>query len=139
MRIIGLDIGSKRIGVAVSDALCVIAQPLTTVLRSTFEDEIKIIKKYIEDYDVDKVVVGVPYSLSGEIGPQGKLTLDYIEKLQSELQIPVIECDERFTTYIAKKTLILANMRRAERKKVIDKVSAVLILQSYLDSSRENR
>ncbi len=133
MRMISLDIGSKRIGVAVSDALCIIAQPLTTILRSTFEDEIETVKKYVEDYDVDKIVVGVPYSLNGAIGPQGKLTLDYIEKLRDGLQAPIVEWDERFTTSIAEKALKSANLSRAKRKKMIDKVSATLILQSYLE------
>ena len=133
MRMISLDIGSKRIGVAVSDALCIIAQPLTTILRSTFEDEIETVKKYVEDYDVDKIVVGVPYSLNGAIGPHVKLTLYYIQKLRYGQQAPIVEWYERFTTSIAEKALKSANLSRAKRKKMIDKVSATLILQSYLE------
>jgi len=137
MRKVGLDIGLKRIGVALSDPLFISAQPLITIIRSNFKDEVKAIKEIIKEHDVEEVIVGVPYSLNGTLGPQGKLTLDYIAKLRNELKIPVTEWDERFTTSLAEKPLLLAKLNRDERKKVIDKVAAAIILQSYLENLRE--
>ncbi|HDP69358.1 MAG TPA: Holliday junction resolvase RuvX [Actinobacteria bacterium] len=134
MRKIGLDVGSRRTGVALSDALCVTAQPFTTIYRSNFDDEVKTLRKLIEDHNVNEVIVGIPYSLNGTVGPQAQLVIDYIAKLRDNLNIPVLEWDERLTTVLAERSLASANLSHNKKKKLVDKVAAALILQSYLDS-----
>ncbi|MFC1510881.1 Holliday junction resolvase RuvX [Candidatus Margulisiibacteriota bacterium] len=130
-RILGLDYGEKRIGVAVSDLLGLTAQPLMVI--SDISELEPILKRYEQ---VDKIIVGLPKRLSGEIGPAGQKVLAFMEQLKSKLALPVEIWDERLTTAAAEKTLISAGLSRQKRKKVIDKSAAALILQSYLDSKR---
>jgi putative Holliday junction resolvase len=131
MRKMGLDVGDKRIGVAVSDGLGLTAQGIQTIDR---EGSITKLKKIIEEYDVDSIVVGIPRMLNGTIGIQGEKVLEFVDELKDSLEVPVSGWDERFSTLSAEKTLIEARMRRIKRKGLRDKISAVLILQNYLDS-----
>lgn len=128
----GLDVGEKRIGVAVSDPLGYTAQGISVIKRENIED----LKKIVSDYGIEKIVVGLPKNMDGSIGKQGKKALAFIEDLKREIDLPVLTWDERLTTKEAEGVLLRADLSRAKRKKVIDKLAAVLILQSYLDSQR---
>jgi putative Holliday junction resolvase len=134
MRILGLDVGDVRIGVAVSDPLEVIAQPLTSVKRISVSKDVESIKRLAEENETGKIVVGIPKTLDDEVGIQAQKVLDFVESLRKALEIPIVLWDERLTTVEAERALIEADMSRRKRKKVVDKVAAVLILQGYLDS-----
>lgn len=132
MRIMGLDVGEKRIGVAVSDSLGYIAQGISVIKRENTEE----LKKIVSDYDIEKIVVGLPKNMDGSIGEQAKKALAFIEDLKREIDLPVLAWDERLTTKEAEGVLLKADLSRAKRKKVIDKLAAALILQGYLDSQK---
>jgi putative Holliday junction resolvase len=134
MRILGLDIGDVRIGVAISDPLRIIAQGMQFVKRTSIKDDVEAIKRIMDDNEVSEIVVGLPKTLNGEIGVQAQKVLDFVEILRAAIKVPILLYDERLTTVAANKTLIEANMSRKKRKKVVDKISAVFILQGYLDS-----
>jgi putative Holliday junction resolvase len=134
MRILGLDVGDVRIGVAVSDPLGVIAQPLASVRRISVSKDVEFIKHLAEENEAGKIVVGIPKTLDDEVGIQAQKVLDFADSLGKALEIPIVLWDERLTTAEAERALIEADMSRRKRKKVIDKVAAVLILQGYLDS-----
>ena len=134
MRILGLDIGSKTIGVAVSDELCLIAQGVTTLKRKGLDHDISEIRKLIEEREVTKIVIGLPKNMNNTLGPSAEMVLSFIEEFNEHSAIPVITWDERLSTVAAEKVLLEADMSRKKRKQVIDKVAAQLILQGYLDS-----
>lgn len=134
MRIMGLDVGDKRIGVAVSDGLGLTAQGIDTISR---EGCIDALEKIIEEYEVDSVVVGVPRMLDGSVGIQGEKVLRFVEELRSAIPLTVTLWDERLSTVAAERVLLEANLRRDKRKSLRDKVSAILILQNYLDSRKK--
>jgi len=134
LRILGLDIGSKRIGIAVSDELGLTAQGIETLICRTPEKDIDHIVELSEQYGVQEIVVGMPYNMSGTEGPQVHRVRAFVEEIQQRIDIPVREWDERLSTAAAERTLLEADMSRAKRRKVIDKVAAVIILQGYLDS-----
>jgi len=132
-RIIALDVGERRIGVAVSDPLGYTAQGLETILRKSPRHDLDAITGYLIQYDTRRLLVGMPRSLSGELGPQAEKTQAFIDTLRDEgLRVDV--WDERLTTASARRTLIEGGVRRADRKQVIDKLAACAILQSFLDS-----
>lgn len=133
MRILGLDVGDKKIGVAVSDELGFTAQGIGVIRRRELKHDINKILQLIEEYNVDCVVVGLPKNMNGTIGPQGESVKMFTEKIRASAHIEFIYWDERLTTVAAEKVLIDADMSRAKRKSVIDKIAAVLILQNYLD------
>lgn len=137
MRILGLDIGDKRIGIAISDELGHTAQGLMALERSTEGADIDRIKEIMADYSADKVVVGLPLRMDGTVGIQAQKVKGFAERLRAEVSQPVVYWDERLTTATARKALISGEMRRSARRRVIDKVAASLILQSYLDSLRK--
>ena len=134
MRILGLDVGSKTIGVAVSDELNLIAQGVTTLKRKGLRLDIKDLLRMIEEFKVEKVVVGLPKNMNGSLGPSAKMVLSLIEELKKVVDLPIITWDERLSTVAAQKALLEADVSRKKRKQVIDKVAALLILQGYLDS-----
>lgn len=135
MKIIGLDVGSKTIGVAVSDALGLTAQGLTTI--SWNEQNIvsadKELKDIIKEHDIGKAVIGLPKNMNGTIGERGEASQIYAAHIEEVHQIPSVLWDERLTTIAAERVLLEADMSRKKRKKVIDKMAAVMILQGYLD------
>lgn len=135
MRILGLDIGEKIIGAAISDPLQTIAQGIESIKRISIKEDIENIKRLINDYEVEKLVIGLPKMMNGTIGIQAQKVINFVQQLENELDIPIIMTDERLTTVIADKALIEGNMRRRKRKQTIDKVAATLILQGYLDSN----
>jgi putative Holliday junction resolvase len=134
MRILGLDVGSKTIGVAVSDELNLIAQGVTTLKRQGLRLDIKDLLRMIEELKVEKVVVGLPKNMNGSLGPSAKMVLSLVEELKKFVDLPIITWDERLSTVAAQKALLEADVSRKKRKQVIDKVAALLILQGYLDS-----
>ena len=133
MRRIGLDVGDKRIGVAVSDALGLTAQGINTIDR---KGSIEALKKIIAEYEVDSIIVGIPKMLNGTIGIQGEKVIEFVNELKKAISLPVTLWDERLSTLAAERALLEANVRRKKRKSLRDKVSAILILQNYLDSIR---
>jgi putative Holliday junction resolvase len=134
VRILGLDIGDILIGVAVSDPSRIIAQGLDSIRRVSLKKDVETIKNLINEYETDKVVAGLPKTLSGEIGIQAQKVLAFIESLQKAVDVPIVTWDERLTTVSVNKMLIKADVSRKKRKQVADKLSAILILQGYLDS-----
>ena len=132
-RIMGLDVGDKTIGVAISDPLLLTAQGLKTIKRESNKKDMKQIEDIIKEYDVNKIVVGFPKNMNNTIGPQGEKVLNFVEKLKNRFNIEIVLEDERLTTMAAERTLIEGDVSRKNRKKVIDKVAATYILQTYLD------
>ena len=135
-RIMGLDYGSKTIGVAVSDLLGMTAQGVETInINEKVKDfKIKRIKEIVNEYNIGKIVVGLPKNMDNSIGFRGEATLYFVEVLKKKIKsVEVILQDERLTTMGAERVLLEANVSRKKRKDVIDKMAAVLILQTYLD------
>ena len=135
-RIMGLDYGSKTIGVAVSDLLGMTAQGVETInINEQVKDfKIKRIKELVNEYNIGKIVVGLPKNMDHSIGFRGEATLYFVEVLKKKIKsVEVILQDERLTTMGAERVLLEANVSRKKRKDVIDKMAAVLILQTYLD------
>lgn len=137
-RILGLDIGDKRIGIAVSDLLGMMAQPLYTLTRKSTKDAINEIAEIIQKEDIKRVVVGLPKNMDSTEGIQAKRTRDFsqllLEKTNSNIEI--IYCDERLTSKMAKQSLSHMKLAKAKEKKLIDTAAAVHILQGYLDSKK---
>ena len=134
MRILGLDIGDRTIGVAISDPLLITAQGITTIRRKGIENDIEELKKICEEYSVDKIVSGLPKNMNGTIGPQGEKVLEFCEIIKSNISLPIIMWDERLTTVSANRAMLEADISRKKRKKIVDKVASTYILQGYLDS-----
>jgi len=134
-RILGLDVGDKTIGVAVSDLLGITAQGITTIRRESNKQSYEDVKKYIDEYDITKVVVGLPKNMDGTLGGQSEKVVKFATKLKNKYDVEIIYIDERLTTVSAERILIEGDVSRANRKKVIDKVAATYILQFYLDSN----
>ncbi|WP_200411351.1 Holliday junction resolvase RuvX [Virgibacillus salexigens] len=135
MKLLGLDVGSKTIGVAVSDALGWTAQGITTLKWN--EEEItsadKEIKALIDEHQIGKAIIGLPKNMNGTIGERGEMSIAYAEHVKNMHGIETELWDERLTTMAAERVLLEADMSRKKRKKVIDKMAAVMILQGYLD------
>lgn len=137
MRILGLDFGSKTTGVAVSDPMGWTAQGLE-IIRRQEEEHLKATLKRIEEickeYKVEKIVLGLPKNMNNTLGERGEKTLLFKEKLEARLHLPVEMWDERLSTVAAESVLLEADVSRAKRKNVIDKLAATIILQNYLDA-----
>ncbi len=135
-RIMGLDVGDKTIGVAVSDIMGITAQGVKTVKRVGKKKDIEELKAIIAERQVNKIVSGLPKNMNGTLGPQGEKVIKFCELLQEATGIKVEYWDERLSTVAAERTLIEGNVRRENRKSVIDMVAASIILQGYLDRQR---
>ena len=137
MRIMGLDYGSKTVGVAISDALGITAQGIETIERkeeNKLRQTLASIEALVKEYEVEKIVLGFPKNMNNTIGERAEKSLELKEKLERRTGLPVIMWDERLTTVEAERTLIESKVRRENRKKYVDKIAAVFILQGYLDS-----
>ncbi len=136
MRIMGLDVGSKTVGVAVSDALGWTAQGIETVKIDEANGEFGIdrIAELVKEYAITEFVVGFPKNMNNTVGPRGEASENYKKLLEETFSLPVTLWDERLTTMAAERMLIEADVSRKKRKQVIDKMAAVMILQGYLDS-----
>lgn len=134
MRILGLDIGEKKIGVAMSDELGFTAQGIGVILRQGLKQDLNQVAALAEKYSVGKIVLGLPKNMNGTLGPQGELVKKFGEALKRSLKkVEISYWDERLTTVEAERVLIHGDMSRKKRRCIIDKVAAVLILQSYLN------
>lgn len=136
MRILGLDVGDRRIGVALSDPLGLTAQPVTTVERRDATADLAAIEALVERHHVELVVVGLPLTMRGEQGPQAKKVVAFTERLRRRLAIPVHLLDERLTTMQGARSLLETGTSRRKRRQVIDQVAAQLILQQFLETHR---
>ena len=135
-RIMGLDVGDKTIGVAVSDLMGLTAQGVKTIKRVGKKKDIEALKEIIKERQVNKIFSGLPKNMNGTLGPQGEKVIKFCELLEEETGIKIEYWDERLSTVAAERTLIQGNVRRENRKGVIDMVAAVIILQGYLDRQR---
>lgn len=139
-RVLALDVGEKRIGVAVSDALNITAQGLETIERKDTEGVLNRIGSLVKEYDIAKIIIGMPFNMDGREGFSAKLTREFISLLKKEIPISVETIDERLTTAQGERMLLEADVSRKKRKRSIDRIAAQLILQLYLDSHvQENR
>lgn len=139
MRIMGLDYGSKTIGVAVSDPMGLTAQGLEIIRReeeNKLRKSLRRIEELVREYQVEEIVLGFPKNMNNTIGPKGKLSLQFKERLEKVLSIPVYLQDERLSTKSATDMLIYADVSRKNRKRVVDSVAATIILQTYLDKEK---
>lgn len=135
MRIIALDVGDKTIGIAVSDELCITAQGVEVIRRTTLDKDISRLAELVEQYNIETFLIGLPKNMNGTIGPRGELVQKFAEELGERFSTKkIVLWDERLSTVAAEKALIAADVTRAKRRKVIDKMAAVFILQGYLDS-----
>ena len=134
LRILGIDYGNKRVGIAVSDAMGWTAQPLATLKMHGHKELLEEIKVYIDKYDAEKIIVGMPYNMDGSMGKRAEITQAFINFLKKNLDIEIEIQDERLTSSQAENILLEADVSREGRKEVIDKLAAALILQTYLDA-----
>ena len=131
-RIMALDVGDARIGIAVSDPLKIVANPLSTLLKKKTDEDFEEIARIAKEHEAELIVCGLPRSMNNEENPQTQKTRDFVEKLKNYVSIPIKFFDERLTTVSAERALIEGGVRRENRKNVIDKVAATMILQNYL-------
>lgn len=134
MRILGLDVGTKRIGVALSDELLITAQGIQTIYRVEPAKDLEEIAKLVKENSVSEVVVGLPLSMDGSYSAKTKEVMEFADSLSKAVNVPIKTWDERLTTVVAEKALLEADISRAKRKKLADKLAAQVILQGYLDS-----
>ncbi|MBI5827479.1 MAG: Holliday junction resolvase RuvX [Deltaproteobacteria bacterium] len=136
MRFLGLDLGKKTIGVAISDETGLTAQPFAAIKKASLAKDLDAIAALIEQYSVKHIVAGMPVNMNGTIGPRGEEAQRFIESLREKTGLPVTAWDERLSTVAVERVLIDGDVSRARRKEVVDKLAAAYILQGYLDSRR---
>ena len=138
MKYLGLDLGSRTLGVAISDITGTIATSYTVIRHQEEYDRLlSEVEKIVKEENISKIILGFPKNMNNTIGPKGELSLEFKEKLEKKLNIEVFLQDERLTTRQAESVLIKNNTRREKRKKVIDKLAATIILQSFLDKEKK--
>ncbi|HOJ70504.1 MAG TPA: Holliday junction resolvase RuvX [Syntrophorhabdaceae bacterium] len=136
MRILCLDVGDKKIGMSLSDPTMSIAQGLKVYRRVSLKEDIKELKKVMDEYDVSELVVGLPKDLNGSIGKRAQGVIDFVDAIKTNTSIPVVLWDERFSTNEAHRVFDMASVRHMKRKPLIDMMAAQIILQGYLDAKR---
>lgn len=138
MRIVGLDLGNRTLGIAMSDTLGLIAQGLETLRfeEGNFQIALDYLKQFVDNNKVDLIVLGLPKNMDGSIGFQGQVVQEFQANLQKMIAIPIQLWDERLTTKMATQVLLQADVSRKKRKEHVDKIAATVILQSYLDSRK---
>ena len=136
MRLLGLDIGDRTIGVAVSDLMGWTAQGITTIRRKSLEYDLNELKKIIDEYGVEAFVLGLPLNMDGSSGKAVEKIKDFADELTKSFGLPIYYQDERLSTVSAHRSLIEGDISRKGRKKVVDKLAAVFILQTYIDNPR---
>ena len=134
MRILAIDHGTKRIGIAVSDELKMIAQPLEFIPAEPFAGFLARLKELLRDKEVELILVGLPRNMNGSYGPAALRTQDFVAALKGAVTVPIKTWDERLTSVQANRLLIQGGVRRKQRKENVDKMAAAILLQSYLDS-----
>jgi putative Holliday junction resolvase len=138
-RILALDPGTKRVGVALSDELGWTAQPLETFERRSVQADVQHIQELVKRHEVREVVIGLPIRLDGTMGPEAKTVQQLARRLEAQLSVPVVTWDERLTSRSAEQMLIEANVSRKKRRGAVDRVAAAILLQSYLQHTGANR
>jgi putative Holliday junction resolvase len=136
MRYLGLDVGDRRIGVALSDETGTLATGLPTLRRVGPRKDVRAVAELIRRHEAGEVVVGLPRRLDGGLGPQAQKVLAFMEDLRPSAKVPLVPWDERFTSAMAEQALMEGDVSRRDRKDLVDKVAAILILQNYLDSRK---
>jgi len=139
MRILGLDVGTKRIGVSLSDGLLITAQGLDTVYRQDLKSDLEVICNIVRTNDVTEIVAGLPLNMNGTYSLKTKEVVAFIDRLAEVAGVPVKTWDERLTTVQAERALLEADISRAKRRRAVDKLAAQMILQSYLDSRKKGQ
>ncbi len=134
MRVLALDHGAKRIGVAISDELKTIAQPLEFIPAEPFEAFLARLTELVGQHEIELLLVGMPRNMNGSYGPAALKAQEFVARLKQALALPIRTWDERLTTVQANRLLIEGGVRRAKRKEKVDKMAAAILLQSYLDS-----
>jgi len=135
-RYLGLDVGTKRIGISISDPLAIIAQPLKTISRSPEQQSIAEIEKLCKEYDVAAIIIGLPKNMNGSLGSQAQDVIKFTKKIEEKIKTTTIFEDERLTSVAAEQMLIEQNIKPSRNKPLIDMAAAAIILQSYLDRRR---
>ena len=135
MRILALDHGTRRIGVAVSDEMKLIAQPLEYILAEPFAAFLVRLKEILREKEIELIIVGMPRNMDGSYGPAALKVQEFVAALNSAITVPIKTLDERLTTVQAQKFLIQGNVRRDKRKEKVDQTAAAILLQSYLDAA----
>jgi len=138
-RILGLDFGSKVIGVAVSDELGWTAQPLETIRRRSIAEDVRRLSDLVQKYGIVMIVIGLPLNMNGTLGSQARLVLDFAESLREAIHLPVVTWDERLSTIGVTRVLLDADVSRTKRKRVVDKLAAAFILQGYLNQKGQSQ
>lgn len=136
MRTLGLDFGTKTIGVAASDALGLTAQTVTTIRRTNLKTDLAALAGLVREYEAERFVIGLPLNMDGTEGPRAEATHRFVDALTQSLGLPVELWDERLSTVAAQRTLLEADLSRARRREVIDQMAAQFILQGWLDAHR---
>ena len=134
MRILALDPGSVRVGIAISDELKMIAQPIGFIPAEPFADFLEQLKKILHEKEVELVLVGMPRNMDGSYGPAALKVQDFVAALKTAITVPILTWDERLTSAQANRFLIQGRVRRQQRKLKVDQMAAAILLQSYLDS-----
>lgn len=134
MRYLALDHGTKRVGVAVSDELKMIAQPLEYIPTEPFDGFLVRLRQLIAEKEVGKIFVGMPRNMDGSYGPAAQKAQEFIAQLKPEISVPIKALDERLTSAQANRVLLQGNVRRADRKQKVDAMAAAILLQGYLDA-----
>lgn len=135
-RLLGLDLGEKTIGLAMSDATWFISSPLEVIRRTALENDLKALQKIISDFSIGAFVIGLPINMNGSEGPQAQKARKFIDDLNQVIDIPVCFWDERLSTVAVTRTLLEADLSRKKRSQVVDKMAATFILQGVLDRCR---
>lgn len=140
MRYLGIDLGSKTVGIAMSDPTCTIASTFKTIFfkNEDYESTLDEIKQIVKDYDIKKIIIGLPKNMNNTLGERAIITTRYKEMLENNLDIPVIMFDERLTSVISNQVLIEADISRKKRKKKVDSIAAQVILQDYLNKEKNS-
>ena len=133
-RVLGIDFGEKRLGLALSDESRTLASPLTVYERKDIQSDLKFLSDLVSHYQITEIVLGLPLNMDGSLGPKAQQVLEFKRALEESLRLPVHTFDERLTTAEAERALLEANMSRRKRKATRDALAAVLILQGYLQA-----
>ena len=136
MRIMALDVGDRKIGVAISDAMQLIAQGKPTLKRTTTEADIEYLRNLVTENDVHRIIIGEPLHMDGRPSPQSLKTAKFARKLQKATQVPVVLWDERLSSFAAEEHLAEMGLNWRKRREQVDKMAAMIILQSYLDREK---
>ncbi len=137
-RILGIDVGDKRIGIAVTDPLHITAQGLMTLKRKSREADLAAFQKLVDDYQIKKIVAGLPLSMDGTESAQTRKTMNFCQYLKKRLKVQMIYYDEQLTSFCSEQILIEGGVARQDRKKYIDMLAAQMILQAYMDDQKTN-